>query len=67
MYICPVSCSYWRLIKEGFRQFTDVVGEDKKIEVKQLAQQEVVNGQLPAERYEELIGEPYPEIGDELI
>lgn len=60
MYIAPISYSYWRMIKQGFRTFTSVMGDDKKEQVKYLAQEDVKVGVITEEKYFELIGEAYP-------
>lgn len=56
---------YWRRIKAGTRFFSDVPKEDLKKEIRQLAIQDVMNGEITKDRYVELIGENYPE--DEMI
>ena len=51
---------YWRRIKAGTRFFDDVPTEALKAEIKELAQQDVKDGVISAERYAELIGEEFP-------
>jgi hypothetical protein len=58
MKVTAVNQAYWRQIKEGWRFYANL-GAERQYEVKWLAQQEVAEGQLTPERYEELIGEPY--------
>ena len=50
---------YWRRIKAGTRFFADVPTEALKAEIKELARQEVANGEITAETYADLIGESY--------
>ena len=50
---------YWRRIKAGTRFFADVPTDALKTEIKELAKQDVVNGEITAETYKELIGEDY--------
>ena len=52
---------YWRRIKAGTRFFADVPKDELKIEIKELAKQDVKNGVITAERYTELIGEEFIE------
>lgn len=65
MRISPVSRSYWRMIKEGLKSINEIVGEDKKEQVKWLAKQEVNSGNITADKYQDLIGEPYSEIEEQ--
>lgn len=51
---------YWRRIKAGTRFYKDVPTEELKAEIKQLALQDVADGVITDEEYEELIGEVYP-------
>ena len=55
-----VAASYWRKIKSGDRTFASVPAS-KKEQVKILAKEDVQNGVITAEEYEQLIGEPYAE------
>lgn len=58
MAVKAIAYSYWRRIKDGARTYDSVppsVAED----VKTLAKLDVENGVITAERFEELIGEPY--------
>lgn len=60
MAIKAIAYSYWRRIKDGARTFDSVpalVRED----VRTLARQDVADGVITAEQYEEFIGEPYEE------
>lgn len=50
---------YWRRIKAGTRFFADVPKDDLKAEINALAQQDVKDGVITAERYAELIGEDH--------
>ena len=52
---------YWRRIKAGTRFFADVPTDALKTEIKELAKQDVANGEITAETYAELIGEAYAE------
>lgn len=49
---------YWRTIKRGTRTFADVP-ENLQDAVKKLAKQDVIDGEITAEQYEEYIGEAY--------
>ena len=49
---------YWRTVKRGTRAYTSVPDE-LKADVKSLAGEEVSNGALSVEEYEQLIGETY--------
>jgi hypothetical protein len=49
---------YWRTIKRGTRTFNDVPA-NLQSEVKALAKQEVVNGDLTKEEYKHYIGEKF--------
>lgn len=51
---------YWRRIKAGTRFYANVPTEELKTEIKELAKADVQNGIIAAEKYEQLIGEPYP-------
>ena len=51
---------YWRRIKAGTRFFADVPKESLKEEIKELAKQDVADGEITPERYKKLIGEDYP-------
>lgn len=53
---------YWRTIKRGTRTFADIPAHLHD-EVKELAKQDVVNGEITAEQYKELIGEEYKSEG----
>jgi hypothetical protein len=50
---------YWRRIKAGTRFFVDVPTEKLKEEIRELAIQDVLNGEITAEQYEEFIGEAF--------
>ena len=50
---------YWRRIKAGTRFYADVPTDALKAEIKELAKQDVVSGEITAETYEMLIGESY--------
>ena len=50
---------YWRTIKRGDYNYTDLPNEKLKAEVKVLAMQDVADGIITAEHYKELIGEIY--------
>ena len=52
---------YWRNIKNGNRTFASITDEVVAEEVKRLAALDVQDGEITAERYEELIGEEYKE------
>lgn len=49
---------YWRSIKRGTRTFRSVP-EDLQSDVKKLARQDVVSGEISAEAYERYIGAAY--------
>lgn len=51
---------WWKRIKAGTQVYSDCPQKYKE-DVKILAQQDVADGIITAEEYEELIGEPYPE------
>lgn len=53
-----IAKSYWRSIKRGTKTYAQVPDELKPY-VKILAQEDVVDGVITAEQYEEYIGEPY--------
>ena len=55
-----VAASYWRKIKSGERTF-DSVPTSKKEQVKILAKEDVQNGVITSNEYEQFIGEPYAE------
>lgn len=55
-----ISKSYWRLIKNGVKQFQDIPDSVKE-DVIILARQEVEEGKITAEKYQDLIGVPYQE------
>jgi len=50
---------YWRRIKAGTRFFANVPKEELKNEIRELAKDEVLNGIISINEYEELIGESY--------
>lgn len=50
---------YWRNIKNGNRTFDSISDEVVAEEVKRLAAFDVENGEITAERYEELVGKSY--------
>ena len=52
---------YWRRIKAGTRFYEDVPTAALQEEIKALAIADVENGVITVGRYEELIGEAYPE------
>lgn len=60
MAVKAISYSYWRRIKDGARSY-DSVPETVKEDVRLLARQDVIDGVITAEEYEEFIGEPYKE------
>ena len=60
MAIKAIAYSYWRRIKDGARTFDSVPAEVKD-DVLALARQDVADGVITAEQYEEFIGEPYEE------
>lgn len=60
MEVSAISKIYWRTIKRGTRTYDSIKDETVKAEVKYLAQQDVVNGEITAEQYEQYIGEVYP-------
>ena len=49
---------YWRTIKRGTRTFESIPA-NLKDEVRALAVQEVVDGEITAEQYKDFIGEEY--------
>ena len=51
---------YWRRIKAGTRFYADVPTDKLKAEIKELAIQDVKDGEITAEQYKELIGEDFP-------
>ena len=59
MTVSAISKIYWRTIKRGTRTFDSIQDETVKAEVKYLAQQDVSNGVITAEQYEQYIGEVY--------
>lgn len=59
MTVSAISKIYWRTIKRGTRTYDSIQDETVKAEVKYLAQQDVVNGVITAEEYEQYIGEAY--------
>lgn len=59
MAVKAIAHSYWRRIKAGARTF-DQTPNELKDDVRTLAQEDVENGVITAEEYEQLIGEPYP-------
>ena len=50
---------YWRRIKAGSRTYASIPDETIKTEVKQLANADVVSGEITTEKYKEFIGEDY--------
>ena len=60
MAVKAIAHSYWRRIKDGARTY-DSVPASVKEDVKTLAREDVDNGVITAEEYEEFIGEPYEE------
>lgn len=60
MAIKAIAYSYWRRIKDGARTF-DSVPASVKEDVRTLARQDVADGVITAEQYEDFIGEPYEE------
>lgn len=60
MAVKPIAFSYWRRIKDGARTY-DSVPETVKEDVRTLARQDVADGVITPEQYEEFIGEPYTE------
>lgn len=59
MAVKAIARSYWRRIKDGARTF-DSTPDELKDDVRALAQEDVENGVISADEYEQLIGEPYP-------
>lgn len=58
MTISAIAYSYWRRIKAGARTF-ESVHANVKDDVKLLAKQDVVDGTITPEYYEEIFGEAY--------
>lgn len=58
MSIKAIAYSYWRRIKDDARSFAAVPATVKD-DVRALAQMDVQEGIITAQRYAELIGEPY--------
>lgn len=58
MAIKAIAYSYWRRIKDDARSFAAVPATVKD-DVRTLAQVDVQEGIITAQRYAELIGEPY--------
>lgn len=58
MAVKPIAYSYWRRIQDEARDFSATPASVKD-DVKALAREDVANGTITAERYEQLIGEPY--------
>ena len=50
---------WWKRIKAGTQNYNDCP-QKYKADVKELAIEDVENGVITAEEYEELIGEPFP-------
>ena len=66
MEVKAISYSYWRSIKRGTKDFQeDIVNNPKSSvskladEIRYIAQQEVVNGVITIEEYEQYLSEPY--------
>lgn len=49
---------YWRTIKRGTRTFAECP-KNLQAEIKELAKQDVVNGEITEEEYKNFIGEDY--------
>lgn len=60
MAVKAIARSYWRRIKDGARTF-DSTPDALKDDVRELAREDVENGVISADEYEQLIGEPYPD------
>lgn len=58
MTVKPIAYSYWRSIQRGARTFAKVPAEVQD-DVKALAADDVKNAKIDANKYEELIGEPF--------
>lgn len=56
-----VSHSYWRTIKAGKRTFESIKNEQVRLDVKELARTDVMNGVITVDDYEAYIGEQYEE------
>lgn len=59
MEISAIAKIYWRTIKRGTRTYDSVKDETVKADVKYLAKQDVVNGEITEEQYQEITGEIY--------
>lgn len=59
MTVSAISKIYWRTIKRGTRTYDSIKDETVKDEVKYLAQQGVVSGEITEAEYLEWIGEEY--------
>ena len=58
MTVKAIAYSYWRSIKRGTREFAKIP-DNVKDDVRYLAKQEVVNGDINEEDYAKYIGEDY--------
>ena len=59
MEISAIAKIYWRTIKRGTRTYDSVKDETVKADVKYLAKQDVVSGEITEEQYQEITGEIY--------
>ncbi len=59
MEVSAIAKIYWRTIKRGTRTYDSIKDETVKAEVKYLAQQDVVNGEITTGQYQEITGEMY--------
>lgn len=59
MAVKAIAHSYWRSIKRGTRTF-EGIPDSVKNDVRTLAQDDVQNGAITTEQYEQYIGEAYP-------
>ena len=59
MAVKAIAYSYWRSIKRGNRTFGSIP-DSVKDDVRTLAQSDVQEGVITAEKYEQYIGEHYP-------
>ena len=59
MAVKAIAHSYWRSIKRGTRTFESIPASVKD-DVRKLAREDVQEGVITPEQYEQYIGEPYP-------
>ena len=58
MAVKAIAHSYWRSIKRGTRTF-ESIPTSVRVDVHTLAKEDVKNGIITVEQYEQYIGEPY--------